>query len=108
MAKIINVTKKEQLKELYNCSAMTWEGLAEESFNEALEVCGGENANGYVTKGKVMNEICHLTGSNAYPEDLNIFSIDKFKGLAMMYGARWMDDVIDNNARREGYKPFRK
>ena len=108
MAEIINVIKKEQLKELYNCSAMTWEGLAEESFEEALEMCGQEDAKGYVTKGKVMNEICHLSGGNAYPNDLNIFSIDKFKGLAMMVGARWMDDIIDNNAWREGYKPFRK
>jgi hypothetical protein len=53
-----------------------------------------------------MNDICKLTGDNAYPEDLNIFSIDKFRGLAIHYGARWMDDIIDNNARREGHHPF--
>jgi len=108
MAEIINVTTKEQLKELYNCSAMTWEGLREQDFELAVKECGQEDAKGYVTKGKVMNEICHLTGSNAYPNDLNIFSIDKFKGLAIYVGARWMDDIIDNNARREGYKPFKK
>ena len=103
---IINVTTKEQLKELYNCSAMTWEGLIEEDFETALNMCGAEGAKGYVTKGAVMNKICKLTGSNAYPDDLTIFSIDKFKGLAIMYGARWMDDIIANNADRQGYRPF--
>ena len=103
---IIKVETKEQLKTLNDCSAMTWEGLREEDFGTALDTCGAEGAKGYVTTGKVMNEICHLTGNNAYPDDLTIFSIDKFKGLAIMFGARWMDDVISNNADREGYYPF--
>ena len=105
---IIKVETKEQLKALNDCSAMTWEGLIEEDFGAALDMCGAEGAKGYVTKGKVMNEICHLTGSNAYPDDLTIFSIDKFKGLAIMVGARWMDDIISNNADREGYYPFKE
>lgn len=103
---IIKVETKEQLKELNDCSAMTWEGLIEEDFETALNMCGAEGAKGYVTKGAVMNKICKLTGSNAYPDDLDIFSIDKFKGLAIMYGARWMDDIIANNADRQGYRPF--
>ena len=103
---IIEVKTKEQLKELYDCSAMTWEGLREEDFGVALNMCGAEGAKGYVTKGKVMNDLCSLTGGNAYPDDLTIFSIDKFKGLAITVGARWMDDIIENNAHREGYHPF--
>lgn len=103
---IIKVETKEQLKALNDCSAMTWEGLIEEDFGAALDMCGAEGAKGYVTTGKVMNEICHLTGNNAYPDDLTIFSIDKFRGLAIMFGARWMDDIISNNADREGYYPF--
>ena len=103
---IIKVETKEQLKALNDCSAMTWEGLIEEDFGAALDMCGAEGAKGYVTKGKVMNEICHLTGNNAYPDDLTIFSIDKFKGLAIMFGARWMDDILSSNADREGYYPF--
>ena len=103
---IIKVETKEQLKALNDCSAMTWEGLIEEDFGAALDMCGAEGAKGYVTKGKVMNEICHLTGHNAYPDDLTIFSIDKFKGLAIMFGARWMDDILSSNADREGYYPF--
>ena len=103
---IIKVETKEQLKALNDCSAMTWEGLIEEDFGVALDMCGAEGAKGYVTTGKVMNEICHLTGHNAYPDDLTIFSIDKFKGLAIMVGARWMDDILSSNADREGYYPF--
>ena len=103
---IIKVETKEQLKALNDCSAMTWEGLIEEDFGAALDMCGAEGAKGYVTTGKVMNEICHLTGNNAYPDDLTIFSIDKFKGLAIMFGARWMDDILSSNADREGYYPF--
>ena len=103
---IIKVETKEQLKALNDCSAMTWEGLIEEDFGAALDMCGAEGAKGYVTTGKVMNEICHLTGNNAYPDDLTIFSIDKYKGLAIMFGARWLDDIVSNNADREGYYPF--
>ena len=103
---IIKVETKEQLKALNDCSAMTWEGLIEEDFGAALDMCGAEGAKGYVTTGKVMNEICHLTGHNAYPDDLTIFSIDKYKGLAIMVGARWMDDILSSNADREGYYPF--
>lgn len=105
---IIKVETKEQLKALNDCSAMTWEGLIEEDFGAALDMCGAEGAKGYVTTGKVMNEICHLTGNNAYPDDLTIFSIDKYKGLAIMFGARWMDDIISNNADREDYYPFKE
>ena len=49
MAEIINVTTKGQLKELYNCSAMTWEGLREQDFELAVKECGQEDAKGYVT-----------------------------------------------------------
>ena len=104
---IITVETKEQLKALYDCSAMTWEGLREDNFEIALKECGQADAKGYITKGSVMNKLCKLTGNNAYPDDLNIFSVDKFKGLAIQYGARWIDDIIDNNARREkGRHPF--
>jgi len=106
MSNIKVVETKEELKDLYDKWAMTWEGLREQDFEEALEYCGGEGAQGYLIKGKVMNDICHLTDSNAYPDDLNIFAIYPFKGLAMQYGARWMTDIIDNNAYREDYHPF--
>lgn len=105
---LVTVTTKEQLKELTMAWAMTWEGLREEDFELALENCckDGKDGTGYLIKGKVMNSICGLTGSNAYPDDLNIFAIKDFKGLAMSYGARWLWDIVHNNGEREGYLPF--
>jgi hypothetical protein len=103
---IVKVETIDQLKELYDASAMTWEGLRKDNFEYALELAGQAGALGFLTKGKVMNEFCKLTGDNAYPDDLNIFSIKNFKGLAIQYGARWIDDVIDNNARRQKHHPF--
>ena len=49
------------------------------------------------------------TGSNAYPEDLTFVSIPlsmfknirKLAMLKLQLGARWLDDIVDNNARRE-------
>lgn len=108
MEQVIKVKTREDLRYLYNNSAMTWEGLVEEDFQIALDTVGADNAKGYVTTGRDMNRICHLTGDNAYPDDLKIFSVTPFKGLAIMYDARWMDDIIDNNAYREGYHPFKE
>ena len=103
---IITVTEKEELEFLYDNWAMTWEGLREEDFQLALKEAGNENSKGYVVKGEVMNKVCHLHGNNAYPDDLTIFAIYPFEGLAMMFGARWMADIVDNNARRERWHPF--
>lgn len=101
--KIINVETIGQLKELYDSSAMTWEGLDSNDFGKALEAVSqqGVDGTGYATTGKVMNELTKLTGSNRYPDDLTIFSIKDFNGLAISWGARWMDDIIDNNLNRE-------
>lgn len=106
--KLINVETKEQLQELTKAWAMTWEGLSEDSFEEAMEMCceDGVDGIGYVITGKRMNEICGLTGDNAYPDDLHIFMIKNFKGLAIQYGARWLYDIVRNNADREEYLPF--
>ena len=103
---IINVDSFELLHYLYDHSAMTWEGLREEDFPLALKECGGKDAKGYHIKGKLMNEICQLEGDWAYPDDLNIFAVYPFKGLAIQWGARWMDDIIDNNANRMRFHPF--
>lgn len=105
---IKNVDTKTALKYLYDNWAMTWEGLREEDFELAMKECGGVGVKGYLIKGSVMNDLCHLTGNNAYPSDLNIFAIYPFKGLAMQVGARWMTDIIDNNARRQGFHLFKQ
>ncbi len=103
---IKEVKTKEQLKELYDNWAMTWEGLRPQDFQLACAECGTKDTIGYVIKGKTMNELCGLTGDNAYNDELNIFAIHPYHGLAMMYGARWLTDIIDNNGARQRKWPF--
>lgn len=106
--KIKHTKTIDDLHALYDCSAMTWEGLTEKDIPLALDECcaAGQDGEAWITTGEVMNTLCHLTGTNAYPKDLTIVSIPNFKGLALNYGARWMNDIIDNNAWREGFDPF--
>lgn len=115
--KIINVTDRKQLDELYNQSALTFEGLRADA--ESLRMVelwlSGHNAItgaevvAHIIKGKFMNRSYDLTGNNAYPDDLTIVSftgIDQLK-IAIPrfeYGGRWFDDIVANNARREEEK----
>ena len=106
---IENVTTKEQLDNLYNHSAFTMEGLAEESIIDMIKwleentVFTTENPIVYITKGKVMNTEYALVGNKAYADDLtivSIFEIDLLKIAIKRFsiGARWFDDIVDNNA----------
>ena len=111
---IIYVTTKEQLNLLYDQSALTWEGLSsdEENLKEVRSWLEKHEALIYVEpdfhiiKGKFMNEQYGLSGNNAYPEDCTLVSvtdIDQTKIAIPRFevGARWFDDIVDNNARRE-------
>ena len=106
---IENVKTREQLQKLYDNSAFTIEGLAEESIPDMLEwlkentTFTTENPIVYVTKGKVMNKEYDLKYGKAYAEDLTIVSvidIDLFKIALKRFsvGGRWFDDIVDNNA----------
>lgn len=104
------------LADLYNRSALTFEGFDEESILEVLEyleqsVSGEEKyeaPQAFIFSGSQLNEICKLDGPNAYPEDLNIVSfLYTGNALAINIGARWLDDIIDNNADKTGYHPFK-
>ena len=118
MYKLEDVTTVEQLKKLYDGSALTFEGTSTDDENmtflvEWLKKTGANPIDDipvYVTKGKLMNDTFELTGDNAYPDDLSIVSVElddlenwgaivteRFK----LHG-RWMDDVIVNNLSREG------
>lgn len=108
---IINYSNLETLHALG--SALTIEGLAESSYQELLDwiknITPLKAEKVYVIKGKDMNEICNLTGNNAYPDDTSIVSvnlddIENPLSLAIprfQIGARWLDDIIMNNAVRE-------
>ena len=119
MNKIL-VTTREALDELINDSALTWEGLKMDTENDYKQVtdwmrehgANPKTENVYITTGKTMNALENLTGSNAYPDDLSIVSfklseIENAMKLTLArfeVGGRWMDDVVDNNRRREEEK----
>ena len=112
--KIVQVTTAEELSALYEQSALTWEGLiATEDELGNVETwinnhgAGGPDLAFHIIKGELMNEVYQLTVDNAYPKDLTLVSVtgvDQMK-LAiprLQVGGRWFDDIVDNNARREG------
>ena len=106
---IENVITKEQLDNLYNHSAFTIEGLAEDSIPDMIKwlenntVFTTENPIVYVTKGEVMNTEYNLVNEKAYSEDLTIVSVIDINSLKIALkrfsvGGRWFDDIVDNNA----------
>lgn len=109
---IENVTTKKQLDKLYDNSAFTIEGLAEESISDLISwlkdntTFTTDNLVVYITKGKIMNDMYGLDGDNSYNNDLNIISvigIDLMKIALKRFsvGGRWFDDIVDNNVRRK-------
>lgn len=115
MKKIV-VNTKAQLDELYNDSALSFEGMNTDSKNlQAIknwieQYTGFVNEAVYVVSGSMMNLAYGLTGANAYPEkDCDIVCIklsDLKEPMALAFprfavGGRWFDDIVDNNARRE-------
>jgi hypothetical protein len=113
--KIVNVTTKEQLDVLYDESALTFEGLMadEENLNALYDwlkehhgIITGTEPTFHIISGKVMNDNYHLTGNNAYKDDLTIVSCTDIADFTVSIfrfelGGRWFDDIVDNNARRE-------
>ena len=108
---IENVTTKMQLDNLYNNSAFTIEGLAEDSIPDLISwleestTFTTDEPIVYVTKGYVMNLAYGLVGDNAYNNDLTIISIIDIDSLKIALkrfsiGARWFDDIVDNNVSR--------
>lgn len=115
--KVLELKTKEELNKLYNQSALTVIGLEvnNDMFNQFTNWLIEKNALldnkelvFYIIKGQTMNEIYQLTGDNAYPNDLNIVSVDndalnisKLIIKRFEIGAKWFDDIVDNNALRE-------
>ena len=107
---------EDKIKELADKSAFTWEGAF--TTDEALQKIVDDFKEStpiqlpvhfYTWKGKLFNEIYGLTGSNAYPDDLNFLSVDldnwsemgNLPIFKMKVRARWLDDIVDNNAVRQ-------
>ena len=117
MERII-VKTKAQLEELVKESALTWEGLdtSDESLKQIFDWLKGYTPlkceRVYITKGALMDVAYGLTGDNAYQPDCSIVSVrlcDMEKPMAIAIprfrvGGRWLDDIVDNNRRREEEK----
>lgn len=94
-------------------SALTMEGLVEDSIPDFLdwikEYTPLIKEEVYITKGNVMNDAFNLTEDNRYPDDCTIVSVklDNMQNPGKIIiprfqiGARWMDDIVNNNIRRE-------
>jgi hypothetical protein len=114
MVEIMKIKTLTIIEELNNLgSALTLEGLAEDSIpdfmNWVKEHTPMKREIAYIIKGKTMNDVYMLTGNNKYPDDCTIVSIkledmEDFNAVVIPrfeIGARWFDDIVDNNVRRE-------
>lgn len=127
LGKVINMFKKdetnlqlvkvpegrvdEMLDEFYNASAFTFEGLVvnKPDMEELMEYLKGrdytpgDNVAWYWFNGDVMNKKYGLTGDNAYSDNLTFLVIPDYYNpmVKLQLGARWFDDIVDNNARRQ-------
>lgn len=111
--KTVTVTTRNQLQELYDKSALTWEGMTTDEGNlREIENWVKEHAVNtdkivfHIITGKVMNETYGLTGRNAYKDDLTIVALTGINTAPLAVprfevGGRWFDDIVDNNQYRE-------
>ena len=114
---IVNTKTIEDLKYLYDHSAFTFEGLSTDGENvEALmnfldekKITYTAPLKIYVTLGKLMNDVYELSGGNKYKDNLTIVSLSlediespALPMIKLQIGARWFDDIVDNNADRGG------
>ena len=111
----INVihTDANMFDDLVEHNALTIEGLnlssIEDFVNWIEEYTPLKRKDVYVTKGALANHEWHLTGCNAYSDNLNIVSVklndmEDFNKIVLPrfnIGARWMGDIYDNNVRRQ-------
>lgn len=106
----------EKLDEFYNDSSLTFEGCTTDKENldylynwlKELDAIKGTLPI-YTYKGSLMNEKYGLTGSNAYPNDLNFITVklsdinysDNLAYKRFEIGGRWFDDIVENNKYRQ-------
>ena len=106
---------EEKIRELEKGSAFTFEGFMKKDANKLIDILE-KNKTGiktpvtiYTWNGELFNTIYGLTDDNAYPNDLTFISIDlnsftdigRLAVVKLEIGARWLDDIVDNNAYRQ-------
>lgn len=106
----------DDLVKLEKGSAFTFEGLMSDDknlndlvdfFNEKTNIKIPMKI--YHATGEKVNNLYGLTGRNAYPNDLDIvlLPLDNWNELGdlpmikIQIGARWFDDIVDNNRMRQ-------
>ena len=107
---------KKNHDEFYEKWSLTFEGttIDDSNLNWLINWFKEHNCNMikedfYVIKGRMMNDYYHLTGDNAYPDNINILVIkledlenpDGIYRPRFEIGGRFFNDICDNNARRE-------
>ena len=114
--KVVYAPTPDHLEELYDQSALTWEGMTTDEDNlNAIEKWIKEHGVDtselviHITLGKTMNEVYDLTGTNEYKDDLTIVSVTGIDVGPLIIprfevGGRWFDDIVDNNEWREKEK----
>lgn len=106
----------KKIKELEERSALTIEGFMIDDKEEVRALLKffekalvKKDPTIYCIKGDIMNRYLKLNGKNRYEDDLNIvvIGLDNFNMTELMelrlayFGLfRWLDDVCDNNRRR--------
>ena len=106
----------DKIKELEDSSAFTFEGcsLSESNLTNIVDLFKANTditlpVNFFTWSGKTMNELYNLHNDNAYPDGLHFVAVDlsnwssmrNLPGVKIGMGARWLDDIVDNNAYRE-------
>ncbi len=110
LAKVPENREVEFLNDFCSHSMFTFEGIDLTSKEGKKSVKDLEHLlreNGYTKKefvgyhftGAVMNKHYHLTGDNAYPDDLVFLVIPDYYNpvVKSQCGARWFDDIVANN-----------
>ena len=99
----------EMFSTFYEKSAFTLLGLTSKDdtlYNQLSDLLELDEHNTiYKYTGKDMNDYFHLTGRNRYPDDLVVITIDDYYNVTikLLLGARWFDDIVDNNQIMELY-----
>lgn len=113
---VFDIDSLEQITELREKSSLTFEGVEKnegsiefiKDWLDQQSAITGDKLKLYWCSGEQMNGFSQLTKNNAYNDDLNILivdadciSLEKVVMSRFSLGGRWLDDVMDNNERRE-------
>ena len=113
LVKVPENKEKEMLNEFFNTSCFTFEGIETNDKKGMKKLEKALLDNGYDKEekdrvwywfnGSVMNKHFHLTGDNAYQDDLTFLCIPDFYNpmFKLLVGARWFDDIVANNLERQ-------